>query len=482
MSDPIIQPVILSGGSGSRLWPLSRPQQPKQFLGLGADTSLLQQTVARVTGNAFASPIVIANADHRFLVAEQLRSAGVNGASVVLEPSGRNTAPAVAVAAMVAQGAAAGIDAKASADPLVLLLPSDHIVKNPDAFVASVMIAAEAAKDGKIVTFGITPDRPHTGYGYIKRGPSLPTVAGGYSVDQFVEKPNFPTAEAYLAEGGFDWNAGIFLFRASDMLTEIERFAPEMLTAVKSAVAAGHGDLDFFRLDAEAFAASPSGAIDTIVMEKTDRAAVIPVDMGWTDAGSWSTLWEVGTADEEGNVSTGPVNLYDVEGSYVYSDGVPVGAAGVKDMVIVATEDGILVLPRVRAEDTRTVAKMVEDGVADQPFSHATVHRPWGSYKTLKLGEGFQVKQIVVRPGGRLSLQYHNQRAEHWIVVAGTARVLKGEEEFDLSANESTYIPVGVQHRLENQGDTSLHLIEVQSGDYVGEDDIVRLEDVYGRA
>jgi len=482
MTKPTIQPVILSGGSGTRLWPLSRPQQPKQFLGLGADTSLLQQTVARVTGDAFAAPIVIANDDHRFLVAEQLRSAGVKGASVVLEPLGRNTAPAVAVAAMVAQGAAAGIAPKGGDDPLVLLLPSDHIVKNPQAFVEAVMVAAQAANDGKIVTFGITPDRPHTGYGYIKRGAALAAINGGFAVDRFVEKPDQATAEGYLAEGGYDWNAGIFLFRASDMLAEIGQFAPDMLTAVTRAVGSGHGDLDFFRLDAGAFAASPAGAIDTVVMEKTHRAAVVPVDMGWTDAGSWSTLWEVGDDDAEGNVSTGPVNLHDVSGSYVYSDGVPVGVAGVTDMVIVATEDGILVLPRDRTEDVRAVAKLVEEGAAEAPFSHATVHRPWGSYKTLKLGDGFQVKQIVVRPGGQLSLQYHNQRAEHWIVVAGTARVLKGEEEFDLSANESTFIPVGVQHRLENQGDTPLHLIEVQSGDYVGEDDIVRLEDVYGRA
>lgn len=481
MSDSPIVPVILSGGSGTRLWPLSRPQQPKQFLGLGDDLSLLQRTVERASGDGFAPAVVIANDDHRFLVAEQLRAMGHGGAAVVLEPLGRNTAPAACAAALIAQGAAAGVGAHAGDDPLVLLMPSDHIVKNPDAFRAAVAVAADAARAGRIVTFGITPDRPHTGYGYIKRGTALSGVAGAYAVDRFVEKPDGETAAAYLAEGGYDWNAGIFLFRASDMLDEIARHAPDMHRAVTEAVASGHGDLDFFRLDEAAFATAPSGAIDTVVMEKTDRAAVVPVDMGWTDAGSWPTLWEVGDADGQGNVTSGPVSLQNVSGSYVHSDGVPVGVAGVDDMIVVATEDGILVVPQDRAQDVRDLAKLVEDGAADLPFSHATVFRPWGSYKTLKLGNGFQVKQIVVRSGGRLSLQYHNHRAEHWIVVAGTARVQKGDDVFDLNANESTFIPVGVQHRLENLGEAPLHLIEVQSGDYVGEDDIVRLEDVYGR-
>ena len=482
MPTPTIQPVILSGGSGTRLWPLSRPQQPKQFLGLGDSLSLLQRTVERALGAAFAPAVVIANDDHRFLVAEQLRAMGADGASVVLEPLGRNTAPAACAAALIAQGAASGIAAGAGDDPLVLLMPSDHIVKKPEAFLDAVAVAAEAARAGHIVTFGITPDRPHTGYGYIKRGAAMAGVDGAFAVDRFVEKPDAATAESYLAEGGFDWNAGIFLFRASDMLDEIGRLAPDMRRAVTEAVASGHGDLDFFRLDAGAFANAPAGAIDTVVMEKTDRAAVVPVDMGWTDAGSWPTLWEVGEADADGNVTSGPVHLQDVGRSYVHSDGIPVGVAGIDDVIVVATEDGILVVPQARAQDVRALAKLVEDGAADQPFSHATVHRPWGSYKTLKLGDGFQVKQIVVRPGGRLSLQYHNHRAEHWIVVAGTARVQKGDDVFDLNANESTFIPVGVRHRLENLGDAPLRLIEVQSGDYVGEDDIVRLEDVYGRA
>jgi mannose-1-phosphate guanylyltransferase/mannose-6-phosphate isomerase len=481
MTAPTILPVILSGGSGTRLWPLSRPQRPKQFLGLGDDLSLLQRTVQRAQGEGFAPAVVIANDDHRFLVAEQLRAMGAEGATVVLEPLGRNTAPAVCAAALIAHGAAAGIDAGAGDDPLVLLMPSDHVVAKPDAFRAAVAKAADAAAAGHIVTFGITPDRPHTGYGYIKRGAALAGADGAFAVERFVEKPDAATAEGYLAEGGFDWNAGIFLFRASDMLDEIGRFAPEMRRTVTEAVSCGHGDLDFFRLDPAAFAAAPAGAVDTVVMERTERAAVVPVDMGWTDAGSWPTLWEVGAADADGNVATGPVYLHGVSGSYIHSDGVPLGVAGVEDMIVVATEDGILVAPQHRAQDVRDLAKLVEDGAAEQPFSHATVHRPWGSYKTLKLGDGFQVKQIVVRPGGRLSLQYHNRRAEHWIVVAGSARVQKGDAVFDLHANESTYIPVGVQHRLENAGDGPLRLIEVQSGEYVGEDDIVRLEDVYGR-
>ncbi|MHC8508238.1 MAG: mannose-1-phosphate guanylyltransferase/mannose-6-phosphate isomerase [Rhodospirillales bacterium] len=464
MTDTLILPVILCGGSGLRLWPLSRPQRPKQFLPLDGGETLLRRTLERTGGPGFAAPVIITGADHRFMAAEEARRAGFTGVRVIVEPEGRNTAPAAAVAALVG--------AKDSDDPLILLAPSDHIVKNPDAFRAAVGAGAEAALAGRIVTFGVTPSGPHTGYGYIKRGPALAagSAAGsvsGFSVERFTEKPDKKTAEGFLAEGGYDWNAGIFLFRASVMVDEMARLAPETLAAAESALQSGEADGAFFHLGAEAFARAPKAPLDTAVMEKTDKAAVVPVDMGWTDAGSWAALRDISAPDSDGNVTEGPVHLHGVSGSYVRSDGVPLGVAGLKDVAVIASEDGVLAAPLNSAESVRALAELAE-AAAGGAFDTATVRRPWGGYKTLKAGESFQVKHIFVRPGGKLSLQYHNRRAEHWVVAAGTARVQKGDEVFDLNTGESVSLPVGVKHRLENPGEETLELIEVQFGDYLG--------------
>lgn len=470
-SVPIVVPVILSGGSGTRLWPLSLPARPKQFLSLGGPRSLFQETVERVRGAGFAPPLVIGNQEHRFLIAEQLRELSVAPRAVVLEPEGRNTAPAVAVAALLLS--------EGDDDALMLVLPSDHVIRKTDKFLAAVRTARAAAQQGALVTFGIAPDRPHTGYGYIKKGRPFGGIKGCARVARFVEKPNLKTARAYLKDGGYFWNAGIFLVSARTYLAELEKFAPKILKACRAAVAKGTKDLDFFRLDPKSFAASPTSSIDVTVMERTDRAAVVPVSMGWTDAGSWSALWESGAKDRRGNVRVGPVVTHDVAGSYLRSEGLTLGVVGLGDVVVVVTEDAVLVAPKDRAEDVRALAASSGGPAVDG--AHVTVHRPWGSFKTLKAGERFQVKQITVKPGAALSLQYHHRRAEHWVVVAGRAKVWRGDEVFYLNANESTYIPVGTKHRLENVGEGLLHIIEVQSGDYLGEDDIVRLEDLYGR-
>lgn len=471
-SVPIIVPVVLSGGSGTRLWPLSLPARPKQFLSLSGAGSLFQETVQRVHGAGFGPPLVIGNQEHRFLIAEQLRELGIASRAVVLEPEGRNTAPAVAVAALMLSGG--------DSDALMLVLPSDHVIRKAGKFLAAVRTARAAAAQGAFVTFGVAPDRPHIGYGYIKKGKPVGRVKGCARVARFVEKPDLKTARAYLKDGGYFWNAGIFLLSARAYLAELEKFAPKVLKACRAAVAKGTKDLDFFRLDPKSFAASPAGSIDVTVMERTGCAAVVPVNMGWTDAGSWSALWESGAKDRRGNVRVGPVVTHDVAGSYLRSEGLTLGVVGLGDVVVVVTEDAVLVAPKDRAEDVRALAAS-PGGKAAADGAHVTVHRPWGSFKTLRAGERYQVKQITVKPGAALSLQYHRRRAEHWVVVAGRAKVWRGDEVFFLNANESTYIPVGTKHRLQNVGDGLLHIIEVQSGDYLGEDDIVRLEDLYGR-
>lgn len=470
MTTPIV-PVVLSGGAGTRLWPLSIPERPKQFLEFGGAHTMFQQALERVRGPGFAAPVVIGSHDHRFLLAEELRRVGIVPRAVVLEPAGRNTAPAAAVAAAMLEADGA----------LMLIMPSDHVIRDEARFLAAVETARKAAASGAFVTFGIEPDRPHTGYGYIKRAGALPDAKGCFAVERFVEKPDAATAAGYLAEGCYAWNAGIFLLSPAHFLKELDRLAPDMASCCRRAVAQGKADLDFFRLDADAFMAAPSASIDTAVMEKAANVAVVPVDMGWSDAGTWSSLWETGAKDDAGNVLAGPVVAHEVKGSYLHSESVPVGVLGLDDVVVVVTEDAVLVAPKARAEEVRAIAGLAKDAAPHGGASHVTVQRPWGSYKTLKLGERFQVKQIVVKPGGTLSLQYHHKRAEHWIVVAGRARVTRGEETFVLEENQSTYIPLGTKHRLENAGDGPLHLIEVQSGDYLGEDDIVRLEDLYGR-
>ena len=469
---PAVTPVILSGGSGTRLWPVSRTAYPKQLLPLLAERTMLQETALRATGPGFAPPVVVCNEEHRFIIGQQLQAAGATPATIVLEPVARNTAPAAAVAALLADG---------DTDRLLLVLPSDHAITRPEAFQAAVAAARPAAAAGALVTFGIAPTRPATGYGYIQQGAPLAGADGCFQLRRFVEKPDQATAQAYLAEGGYLWNSGMFLFSARAFLAELERFEPAMLAACRQAVALAGRDLDFLRLDAQAFAASPSQSIDYAVMEHTRHAAVVPADMGWSDVGSWSALWDIGDKDPRGNVTRGDVLLEGSDGCYVRSDGPLVAVVGLSDLVVVATDDAVLAVHKDRTEEVKRICERLKAAGRTEHALHARVHRPWGSYQTLEIGDRFQVKQIVVNPGAKLSLQYHYHRAEHWIVVEGTAVIRRGDETAILRENESTYIHVGQMHRLENPGKIPLRLIEVQSGTYLGEDDIVRVADDYGR-
>lgn len=474
MHPQLITPVILSGGSGSRLWPLSRAGYPKQFLALAGENTMLQETAQRVADARFADPLIICNEEHRFIVAEQLRGQARQHGDIILEPLGRNTAPAVAVAALRL--------IETDENALMLVMPSDHVIKNQQAFLDAVESAAAAAREGALVTFGITPHQPETGYGYIKRAGQWGTHEGVNGVEQFVEKPDTATAQAYLEEGSYLWNSGIFLFTAKAYLNELEGSHPEMIKACRRALAEGERDLTFSRLNAEAFAASPADSIDYAVMEKTQQAAVVPVDMGWSDLGAWSALWEIESKDENGNATQGDVLLHDTRNSYVHSDHPLVAVAGLENVVVVATDDAVLVADRNNAQDVKHLVECLKAEKRDEHNLHTTVHRPWGCYRGIDLGERYQVKRITVQPGEKLSLQMHYHRAEHWIVVSGTARVTCGEKSFLLRENESTFIPMGDTHCLENPGKVPLHLIEVQSGSYLGEDDIVRFEDGYGRA
>jgi mannose-1-phosphate guanylyltransferase / mannose-6-phosphate isomerase len=466
-----LQPVLLSGGSGTRLWPLSREAYPKQFLPLAGDDTMLQATWLRVAGIADAAPIVVANEEHRFLVAEQLRQIGAPTPEILLEPMGRNTAPAIAAAAL--QATVAG------EDPLLLVLPSDHVIRDAEAFRAAVSAARATAGQGALVTFGIVPSTPETGFGYIQAGDD--DGSGVRPVVRFVEKPDATTAQSYLDAGGYYWNSGMFLFRASRYLEELQRFRPDVLAATRAAYAAAKRDGDFIRLDRDAFAACPADSIDYAVMERTDAAAVLPVDIGWSDLGSWSALWDVAARDADGNATLGDVIAIDSHDSYVHARRL-VALVGVDDLVVIDTDDAVLVARKDRVQDVKEVVARLKHDQRSQAALHREVHRPWGSYDSVDAGTGFQVKRIKVRPGARLSLQSHTQRAEHWIVVSGTARVTRDNDVFELHANQSTYIPIGAKHRLENPGSQTLELIEVQSGDYLGEDDIVRYDDVYGRA
>ena len=470
-----LQAVLLSGGSGTRLWPLSREAYPKQFLPLAGEDSMLQATWLRVAPIApSAPPIVIANEEHRFLVAEQLRLVGVSNPAIVLEPVGRNTAPAIAAAAL--QAMAAGDD------PLLLVLPSDHVVRDAEAFRAAVRAASPAAERGALVTFGIVPTAPETGFGYIQAeaGQAAPGE-GVRKVLRFVEKPDAGTARRYLEEGGYYWNSGMFLFRASRYLDELRKFRPDILEATTRAFEAAKRDGDFVRLDRDAFAACPSDSIDYAVMEKTGDACVVPVDIGWNDVGSWSALWDVSEQDDAGNAHHGDVIAVDSRDSYAYARRL-VALVGVDNLVVVETDDAVLVARKDRVQQVKDVVAKLKSDRRSQAALHREVHRPWGSYDSIDMAEGFQVKRIKVKPGARLSLQSHARRAEHWIVVRGTARVTRDNDVFELFANQSTYIPIGAKHRLENPGTEMLELIEVQSGDYLGEDDIVRYDDAYGRA
>ncbi|GAB2496140.1 mannose-1-phosphate guanylyltransferase/mannose-6-phosphate isomerase [Arenimonas alkanexedens] len=489
---PQIIPVLLSGGSGTRLWPLSRETHPKQFQPLVGEQSLLQATWRRLEGLAGAgAPIVVANEEHRFMVAEQLRQVGIAPSALLLEPVGRNTAPAIAAAALQAQAD--------GADPLLLVLPSDHVIRDEAGFRAAVLAAAPAAEAGQLVTFGVVPAAPETGYGYIKAapvgGPSGPKPfaksfgpegpptggAGVRGVERFVEKPDLATAQAYVASGDYFWNSGMFLFRASRYLEELAAFAPEILAAAQAALAGAKRDVDFLRLDRAAFEACPSDSIDYAVMEKTAHAAVLPIDVGWSDVGSWSALWEIADQDPDGNAHHGDVLAIDCRNTLAWGGRRLVSLLGLEDVIVVDTDDALLVAARDQVQKVKEIVSTLKMQGRSQASVHRKVYRPWGSYDGIDSGERFQVKRIVVKPGAALSLQMHHHRAEHWIVVSGSARVTCDDKVFLLAENQSTYIPLGSKHRLENPGKVPLELIEVQSGSYLGEDDIVRFEDVYGR-
>jgi len=469
-----IHPVILSGGSGTRLWPMSRTFYPKQLLPLVGEKTLLQQAALRVAAApGFAPPLIIANEEHRFIIAEQLREIDVAAQGLLLEPVGRNTAPAAAIGALWL--------AERDPDALMLLMASDHVIRDVPAFLTAVGRAAAAAARGYLVCLGIAPDRAETGYGYIRQGEALAAAEGAFAVGAFVEKPDAARAEEYLAGGNYLWNGSIFLFPVALYLSELERLRPDMLVACRAALAAARRDDDFIRLDKAAFADCPADSIDYAVMEHTASAAVVPVSMGWSDLGSWDALWELAEKDGTGNALSGNVIAEDTRNCYLRSEAGLVAALGVEDLVVVATDDAVMLAPKNRAQDVRRlVARLVKEnrGEAD---ALPRVHRPWGSYETLHAGHRVQVKHILVKPGGKLSLQMHHHRAEHWVVVQGTAKIRRGDEEIMLTEDQSTYIPLGTAHRLENPGKIPLHLIEVQSGAYLGEDDIVRFEDHYGR-
>jgi len=464
-------PVILAGGSGTRLWPLSRKHYAKQYLALDGDKTMLQETVARLGNIAHLPPLLICNEDSRFLAAEQMRQMGRADASILLEPAGRNTAPAIALGAF---------EALANGDdPILLVMPADHKIHDSAAFLAAAQTGMDLAADGKLVTFGITPTHPETGYGYIRRGPP---VSKAFTVDAFVEKPDLATAEGYLETGGYYWNSGIFMFRASRYLEELEEFRPDIFKACQGAFAGRQADMDFLRFDKEAFLACHEDSIDYAVMEKTGESVVVPLDAGWSDIGSWAALWEASPKDTDGNCEIGDVISLNGTGNYINASSRLVTAVGLEDMVIVETKDTVFVAPKNKVQDIKALVENLKKSNRAEVDFYREVYRPWGKYDSIDMGGRYQVKRITVNPGAKLSIQKHHHRAEHWVVVTGTARVTKGSESILLTENESTYIPLGEIHALENPGKVPLELIEVQTGSYLGEDDIVRFEDRYGRA
>jgi mannose-1-phosphate guanylyltransferase/mannose-6-phosphate isomerase len=471
---PRIIPVLLSGGTGSRLWPLSREAYPKQLLPLVGAETMLQQTMMRAMDRGrFGRPLVVANQEHRFIIAEQLRGLGIGDASIVLEPFGRNTAPAAAVAALCA--------VQDDPEACILIMPADHAIADGDGFRAAVETGARAARQGHFVLFGMRPTEPATGYGYIQIGAELPEAPGVHRVAAFVEKPERDLAERYVASGEHLWNGGIFLLPAQALLEEFERQAPDLLAQARAALAGATRDIDFLRLEPEAFGQCRSISLDYAIMENTGRAVVVPADFGWTDVGSWSALWDIGAKDAGGNVLVGDVVAEGATTSYLRSDGPLVAALGVEDLVVVATPDVVLVAARNRDQDVKLLVERLKAEGREAASQAPQVHRPWGFYQSVHTGERFQVKRITVNPGAKLSLQKHFHRAEHWVVVNGTALVTRDSEQILLRENESVFLPLGCIHRLENPGRLPLNLIEVQSGPYLGEDDIVRIEDVYAR-
>jgi len=471
----MIFPVVLCGGSGTRLWPLSRTLLPKQFLPLLTRKTMLQETLLRLRGmTQLQAPLVVCSNDHRFLAAEQLREIGEASMALILEPAGRNTAPAVAVAALCI--------ADADSQGVMLVLPADHLIRDVGAFHEAAGKAGALAAAGRLVTFGIVGREPETGYGYIERGDAIPDTKNAYRVARFVEKPDEKHAREFIASGRFYWNSGMFVFTASRYLEELGKYRPDILKAAKQAWSASTRDLDFIRLDDKSFLASPAESIDYAVMENTKDAAVVEADIGWSDIGSWTALWQAGQPDPAGNITLGDVHTDNVRNCYVRAESRLVAAVGIENLIIVETADAVLVTHKDCSQDVKKVVESLKSQQRDEYLVHKRVYRPWGYYEGLDNGERFQVKRIMVKPGSKLSLQMHHHRAEHWVVVSGTAKVVRGEETMLLSENESTYIPLGTRHRLENVGKVPLHLIEVQSGSYLGEDDIVRFEDDYKRS
>ena len=471
MSDRTFYPVILSGGSGSRLWPLSRSLYPKQLLPLSSERTMIQETALRAGKGRFAGPLIICNEAHRFIVAEQMQEIGIKPLRLVLEPVGRNTAPAIAAAALILQSIAP--------EAIMVVLPSDHVIGDQPGFLKSLELAGDAAAAGHLVTFGMKPATPETGYGYIQRGAAL--TEGSFKVERFIEKPDLERARAMTAQPEFLWNSGMFVFKASVFLDEVKRLCPDILDAVAPAIDHAVADIDFLRLDAEAFGRAPSASIDYAVMEHTERAAVVPSDFGWSDVGSWSALWDITGKTQAGNVEVGDVISVDCHDSYLRGDGVLVAGVGLRDIIVVATEDAVLVAERRHVQEVKKIVESLKERKRTEGDLHRKVYRPWGYFQSVDSGTRFQVKQITVKPGAKLSLQMHHHRAEHWVVVEGTALITRNDETFLLRENESTYIPVGTKHRLENPGKVPLKLIEVRSGTYLSEDDIVRYEDTYGR-
>jgi len=470
MNNNII-PVVLSGGSGTRMWPLSRSHYPKQFLPLVSEKTMLQETVLRLPElDNLSSPMVVCNEDHRFMVAEQLHELGIQPQAILLEPFGRNTAPAVALAALAAP----------SPEDILLVLPADHVITDHQALAEAIEKAVAQADAGNLVTFGIVPTAAETGYGYIHRGKQLDSHSG-FVVDRFVEKPDLQKAREYLDDGGYYWNSGMFALKAGTYLEELQKFNPDMLSVCQIASEKGQKDLDFCRIDSQAFDACPSDSIDYAVMEKTDHAVVIPLDAGWNDVGSWSSLWEVSDKDAQGNRVHGDVMSVDTHNSLLHSESRLVTSIGLDDIVVIETDDAVMVASKDRVQDVKKIAERLKAEKRSEAEAHRKVYRPWGWYDSIDIGPRHQTKRISVNPGSKLSLQKHHHRAEHWVVIKGTARISNGDKEFLLTEDQSTYIPIGTMHRLENVGKIPLEIIEVQTGSYLGEDDIERYSDDYGR-